>query len=113
MLVSERIFELLQEKGMSQKEFSDQTGISQSTISDWKRKKTNPTVDKIMLICNVLAVSPYELLSGVENENYKQLNYVIIDKQSEDYLFLEHFRQCDPQQKSRILGYMQALSEKK
>ena len=112
MLVSERIFALLQEKGMSQKEFSVLTGISQSTISDWKRKKTNPAADKIMLICSVLAVSPYELLSGVENENDKQLSYVIVDKQSEEYLFLEQFRQCDSQQKSRILGYMQALSEK-
>lgn len=39
MLISEKIFHLLVKKGMSQKEFSEQTGISQSTISDWKRKK--------------------------------------------------------------------------
>ncbi len=51
MLISERIFELLKEKGITQKEFSELTGISQSTISDWKRKKTNPASDKIMLIC--------------------------------------------------------------
>ena len=38
--VSDRIFELLKEKGMSQKEFAAKTGIAESTISDWKKKKT-------------------------------------------------------------------------
>ena len=35
MTVSEKIFEILNERGMSQKEFSEKTGISQSSISDW------------------------------------------------------------------------------
>ncbi len=38
--VSDRIFELLKEKGMSQKEFAAKTGIAESTIRDWKKKKT-------------------------------------------------------------------------
>ena len=38
--ISDRIFELLKERGMSQKEFAEKTGIAESTISDWKRKKT-------------------------------------------------------------------------
>ena len=42
MIISERVFKLLKEKNISQKEFSEATGIAQSTISDWKRKKTNP-----------------------------------------------------------------------
>ena len=36
--ISDRIFELLKEKGMSQKEFSARTGIAESSISDWKKK---------------------------------------------------------------------------
>lgn len=112
MIISERIFMLLNEKGMSQKKFSDMTGISQSTISDWKRKKTNPASDKIMLICHVLDVTPYELLSGVENTNYTQLDYVIVDKKSEEYQFLETFQKFEKSEKNRLMGYMQALMEK-
>ena len=56
MMISERIFVLLDRKGMTQKEFSKQTGISQSTISEWKRKNTNPSADKILKICEVLHV---------------------------------------------------------
>ena len=53
---------------MSQKEFSDRTGIAQSSISDWKRKKTNPVSEKILIICDVLDVTPYELLGATEGE---------------------------------------------
>ena len=62
MLISERIFTIMEQNGISMIEFSKMTGISQSTISDWKRKGTNPGADKIMTICNALSVSPYEIL---------------------------------------------------
>ena len=58
MTISEKIFALLEQKELSQKEFSEKTEISQSTISDWKRKRTNPSSDKILKICEVLQVSP-------------------------------------------------------
>ena len=51
--VSDRIFELLKERKMSEKEFSKKTGIAESTISDWKKKRTNPVSDKILIICGV------------------------------------------------------------
>ena len=51
MIISERVFYLLKEKNMTQSEFSKRVGIANSTISDWKRKKTNPSADKIMDIC--------------------------------------------------------------
>ena len=61
--VSDRIFELLKERKMTQKEFAQRTGIAESSISDWKKKRTNPVSDKILIICEVLDVSPYELIS--------------------------------------------------
>lgn len=73
MTISERIFELLKERGYTQKEFSKKTGIAESTISDWKKKGTNPVSDKILTICDVLEVSPYYLLSGTEREERKTI----------------------------------------
>ena len=67
-MISEKIFELILRNGVTQKEFSEETGISQSTISDWKRKGTNPSADKILKICEVLKVTPYELLGENETE---------------------------------------------
>ena len=58
MNISGKIFELIKEKGMTQKEFGRRTGIPQSTISDWKGKQLNPASDKILIICDVLEVTP-------------------------------------------------------
>jgi predicted transcriptional regulator len=44
-----------QERAMSQKGFSEATGIAQSSISDWKRKKTNPVSEKILIRIWILA----------------------------------------------------------
>ena len=52
----------MNERKITQIELSQSTGISQSTISDWKRKGTNPAADKIMKICKILDVTPEELL---------------------------------------------------
>jgi DNA-binding Xre family transcriptional regulator len=66
MKISENIFNIMAQKGMSQLEFSQKTGIAQSTISDWGTKKTNPAANRIMIICKILEVSPEELLEGME-----------------------------------------------
>lgn len=116
MLISQRIYQYLAERGMSQKEFSTKTGISQSTISDWKRKGTNPSADKIMIICEVLEISPYELLLGTENKKhkeYKQTDCIVVDKQSKEYFLIETYQKLNPDAKSRLEGYMKALSEMK
>lgn len=62
MKVSERMFLIMEEKGISQLKLAEAIGTNQSTVSDWKRKKTNPGADKIMKICKALEVTPEELL---------------------------------------------------
>lgn len=84
------------------------TGIAQSTISDWKRKKTNPTSDKLMIISKVLDVSLFELL-GANEENEEHL---VIGKNSEEYKFLEAYRSLETNQKAMLMGYMDAMLRK-
>lgn len=111
MTISERIFELMKKKEMTGKEFSKRTGIPQSTISDWKHKKMNPSSEKIMLICDVLDVTPYELLSGVKAPRCKDMGYVIVDKNSSEYFLLENYSSLNNESRNRLLGYLQALLE--
>lgn len=61
--IGERIFKLLHDRGMSQCELSKLTGISTSTISDWKTKGNEPTADIIVLICQSLRVN-FEVILG-------------------------------------------------
>lgn len=111
--VSDRIFELLKEKGMSQKEFAAKTGIAESTISDWKKKKTNPVSDKILIISEVLGVSPYEFLSGAEHigmRSRQNMTYVV-DRTTELGTLIETYQELDAAQQNRLMGYMQAMLE--
>ena len=68
MTIADRIFERLKQLDMSQKQFSEETGISQSTISEWKSKRTNPTSEKIMIRCKVIRVpSPSGYLEALRD----------------------------------------------
>ena len=116
MLISERIYKYLEEKRITQKEFADRTGISQSTVSDWRRKGTNPSADKIMIICDVLDITPYELLVGTENnkfKEYKEADCLVISKQTNDYELLEILQGLDKEAKKRVVMYAKALKHKK
>ena len=73
MIISERVLKVLKERNMTQVEFAKQVGIASSTISEWKKRKTNPTADKIMDICNVLKITPEQLLSGKGIEDEEEI----------------------------------------
>ena len=110
MLISERIYKYIAERGLSQIEFSRRTGISQSTISDWRRKGTNPSSDKIMVICDVLDISPMELLTGIEGEP-ENVDYIVLNKDSGEYQLIETYRDLDGDARKRLEGYMAALKD--
>lgn len=105
--VYEKIFELLQAKGMTQKEFSIRTGISESTISDWKHKRFNPSSDKIPAICQVLGISAEELFE-LDNVNEKLgSRYYLSD---DEKLIIETFRLANKDGKQHILSYAKFLA---
>lgn len=111
MTISERIFEIMKDRGITQKEFSKRTGIPQSTISDWKGKRINPSADKIMTISDALGVQPIEILSGTESKDYHMPEYVMINRGSDEFLILEKYRKLDEGTKKRLMGYLDALSK--
>ncbi|MBQ7707100.1 MAG: helix-turn-helix transcriptional regulator [Lachnospiraceae bacterium] len=112
MTISERIFKRLSDISMSQKEFSEKTGIQPSTISEWKKKKANPSSDKIMSICVALDVSPEWLLSGTKPAGSRKdrQDYYIIDKSSELGTLIDLFNEMNDDFKSRMIGYATAIS---
>ncbi len=113
MNIAERIFERLNELKMSQTEFSEKTGIKMSTMSEWKKKGTNPSSEKIMPICLALDVSPEWLLSGAERKgrNSSISSTYIIDKDSEMGLLIDAYSDLDHDMRQRLLGYAEALRE--
>ena len=113
MTIGERVIELVRNQGMTQKEFSDRTGIPQSTMSSWKGKKQNPSLDKLKVICDVLRVDPYYLIAGTESNESLHNDYITVDKKDEEYCLLIEYRKLDRDGKNRILGYIAALCDKR
>lgn len=116
MIISERIFKILEDKHMSQNAFAKKVGLASSTISDWKTKKTNPSADKIMDICAVLEVTPEQLLTGkgidedyVESFSKKLKNEYVISKA--DKRILEEIHGLKDEQRKRLFKYMAALKQ--
>ena len=111
MTIRDRIFDKLDELNMTQKEFSKRTKIPESTVSDWRKKKTNPAADKIMVICKVLDVSPQWLLSGVEaaGDRGNPREWYAIDADTDSGILITTFNSLDKSQQARLMGYAEAL----
>ncbi len=115
MLIRDRIFMKLEELNMTQKEFSEKTGIPQTTVSDWRKKRTNPTAEKIMIICKVLDVTPEWLLSGIEAQGDRSnpQKWLAVDAQTDSGVLLSAFNSLDAGMQERLLGYALALKSMK
>lgn len=73
---------LLDEKGVTPYRLSKDTGIAQSTLSDWKRGLTTPKTDKLQKIADYLGVSMQYLMTGEDNTPA----YTEEDKELMEYL---------------------------
>ena len=113
MTISERILKVLKDRNMTQAEFEKQVGIATSTISEWKKRKTNPTADKIMDICNVLQITPEQLLTGkgIEDEE----NITVTSREScftpYDIQLVQDYHGLKEEQQKRLMAYMEALKK--
>lgn len=103
----------VEEKNITQAEFAKRVGIATSTVSEWKKKKTNPSADKIMDICVALDVAPDVLLTGrgideekgfAEAERNDRMTPV-------DWQLIEDFHGMKEEQKRRLLKYMETLKQ--
>lgn len=65
-IFSDKLKDLLDEWGMNQKELSEETGISESTISRCLRGECIPNIKTIVNICYALDCNPEDLMDFYE-----------------------------------------------
>ncbi len=66
-----KFVELLQKRGLTPYQVSKATGISQATLSDWKRGKAKPKADKLLTLAEFFGVSVEYFLK--ENTKWSNL----------------------------------------
>ena len=111
MIISERIFYVMEQKNITQLELSRRTGIATSNISDWKKKKTNPKADCFLSICDALEITPDQLLTGKGiDPEYKDadMDYEVTKA---DIRILKQIHSLGDEQYKRLMAYMKALQK--
>ena len=80
------IFErLMKEKGVTRYKVSKDTGISQSTLSDWKRKRSTPKIDKLQILADYFGVTvDYLTGSNLEKNNEQKEKPTLNEKDERD-----------------------------
>lgn len=101
MSFHKKIVELRKEKGLSQEQFAFKVGVSRQTVYKWETGLSQPELMNIEKICDVLEISPNQLMGYEEGQqkNKRKINYIpilivillflfmIINKRQESYGF--------------------------
>lgn len=70
----ERLVRTIKEKGFNESRLAKKTGISPSTIANYRNGITQPDKTKLRIICQELGVTVEWMLTGVEDENMTSEN---------------------------------------
>lgn len=65
-----KFVELLQKRKMTPYQVAKATGISQSTLSDWKTGRAKPKADKLLKLAEYFGVTVDYFLKEETNENF-------------------------------------------
>lgn len=60
----EKYVKLRDEKGLTDYAVAKETGITQSTFSDWKGGRSKPKIEKLLILAKFFGVSIEEFIEG-------------------------------------------------
>ena len=105
---------LLNERGLKNADIARATGISNMTLSDWKRGVSTPKQDKLMKIADCLGVSVDYLMTGEEKEPSLSDQADLWEKIRHDKELLnalEKYIELSDRKKKHVIDTIDVLSE--
>ena len=108
MDVVERIFDLLDQTPMEQKEFAKLVGVSDDTASDWRRRRSGSYSKRLPQIAEVLGTTVEYLLNGTKIEKPETLSGSGLSEGEE--LLIQLFRLLPQEEKDAVLRVVQAAA---
>lgn len=103
----ERIFCLLKEAGIEQKEFAQLLGTTDKTVSAWKTGRSQSYTKYLSKISEVLGTTVEYLLTGKKEEPTVQDDGLTDGERA----LMKQFRQLTPEQKDMVLRMVQAAAD--
>ena len=109
MDIVQRIKGICDKHDINGAELGHKLGLSKSPMTDWKNGKSKPTLDQIINICELFAISSDYLLTGVES--------LPKDLTADEAEWLELYRKLEPSKQTEhrleLRGYVKAKEENK
>ena len=99
MTINERMFEIMKQKNIKNKELAECLGVNQTVISAWKKRGNSPPAENIVQICKLLNISYEYLLTGKEKE--------ALTKQETE--LINNFRLLEPEEKEMIIKKIERI----
>lgn len=96
-------FRLIEERGISVRKMCADLGISPSSITDWKKGRSVPKLDKMQRIADYFGVSLHYLMTGEAEADLDEdpvLSGLVAD-----------FQTLNDEQKKRALAYIRGLRD--
>lgn len=100
MKTIERIKGIMDKKSIRQIELANKLGINKTTINAWFNNNTDPKIEQLERIAEMLEVSIEYLVTGKDSGT---------EYTTEEKSLVEHFRGTDDTGKKRIMEYAQDM----
>lgn len=75
-----RISEECQRNGINSNELGKLLSLKKGPLTDWKNQKSKPTLDQLIKMCEIFAVSADYLLFGTTHKELSQEEYTLLEK---------------------------------
>lgn len=102
MTINERMFKLMEEKHIKPSNLANVLEISKSVVSTWKSRGTNPPIEYVERICELLEVNIEYFITGKRGND----TYTEAEKK-----MLINYRKLSEKKKGMVEGYIQGLKD--
>ena len=107
MKTIERILETAEQKNIKQAEIAKAIGKGTAQITNWKNRNSDPPVELLPPIAELLNVSLEWLITGTET-----LSDSTSDLLADEQQLLQHYNHCNPEGKIKIMEQAEFFASK-
>lgn len=104
MTICERMFDIMEKRGVTAYVLAQKTGLSNSTLSNWRTRNTDPPSKYIVPICEAIGCSVEYLLTGADTGETSSLNVTC-----DELEMLDLYRRMSKRDQLLLLGHLQEI----
>lgn len=95
----EKIIDLCKHQNLSGKDFARLLGLKKSPLTDWKNNHSRPTLEQLLRMCEIFAITPNDLLTDYNSidvyETELLMNYNKLDSRGQHRVHTVIYEELD------------------